>query len=74
MVCSSERLLEKEPKYLNNVCHKINGYPWWVINQDSKSIQEKINKSSVKWSGPGHFFRAHGKFFLSFLCALFYIF
>ena len=30
--------------------------------------------SSVKWSDPGHFFRAQGKFFLSSLCTLFYIF
>ena len=30
--------------------------------------------SSVKWSDPGHFFRAQGKFFLLFLCTLFYIF
>ena len=27
--------------------------------------------SSVKWGNPGHFFRAHGNFFLSFLCAFF---
>ena len=24
--------------------YKINGYPWWVIDQVSASIQEKINK------------------------------
>ena len=27
--------------------------------------------SSLKWSNPGHFFRAQGKFSLSFPCALF---
>ena len=32
------------------------------------------HSSSGKWSGPGHFLKAESKFFLSFLCALFYIF
>ena len=41
-VCSSETLLEKEPKHLKHVFHKINGYLWWVIDQ---SFQENVNKS-----------------------------
>ena len=45
MVCLSERLLEKEPKYLKNVFHKVNGYPGWVIDQVCKFIQENINKN-----------------------------
>ena len=45
MVCSNETLLEKELKHLKHVFHKINGYPWWVIDQVSLSCQENINKS-----------------------------
>ena len=45
MVCSNETLLEKELKHLKHVFHKINGYPWWVIDQVSTSFQENINKS-----------------------------
>ena len=30
--------------------------------------------SSIKWSNLGHFLKSQGKFFLSFLCALFNIF
>ena len=45
MVCSNETLLEKELKHLKHVFHKINGYPWWVIDQVSTSSQENINKS-----------------------------
>ena len=36
MVCSNETLLEKELKHLKHVFHKINGYPWLVIDQVSK--------------------------------------
>ena len=35
---------------------------------------KKLAVSSGKWSGPGPFLKAQGNFFLSFLCALFYIF
>ena len=45
MVCSNKTLLEKELKHLKHVFHKINGYPWWVIDQVSTSFQENINKS-----------------------------
>ena len=45
MVCSNETPLEKELKHLKHVFHKINGYPWWVIDQVSTSIQQNINKS-----------------------------
>ena len=45
MVCSNETLLEKEHKHLKHVFHKINGCPWWVIDQASTSIRENINKS-----------------------------
>ena len=45
MVCSNETLLEKELKHLKHVFHKINGYPWWVIDQVSTSFQENINES-----------------------------
>ena len=45
IVCSNETLLEKELKRLKHVFHKINGYPWWVIDQVSTSFQENINKS-----------------------------
>ena len=45
MVCSNETLLEKELKHLKHVFHKINGYPWWVIDQVSTSFQENIDKS-----------------------------
>ena len=45
MVCSNETLLEKELKHLKRVFHKINGYPWWVIDQVSTSFQENIDKS-----------------------------
>ena len=45
MVCSNEKLLEKGPKHLKHIFHKINEYPWWVIDQVSTSIQENINKS-----------------------------
>ena len=45
MACSNETLLEKELKDLKHVFHKINGYPWWVINQVNRSIQESINKN-----------------------------
>ena len=38
MVCSNETLLEKELKHLKHVFHKINGYPWWVIDQVSTSF------------------------------------
>ena len=34
---------------------------------------DKLN-SSGKWSYPGHFLKAQGKFLMSFLCTLFYIF
>ena len=30
---------------MKHVFHKINGYPWWVIDQVSTSIQENINKT-----------------------------
>ena len=45
MVCSNETLLEKEIKHLKHAFHKINEYPWWIIDQVSTSIQENINKS-----------------------------
>ena len=45
MACSNETLLEKELKDLKHVFRKINGYPWWVINQVNRSIQESINKN-----------------------------
>ena len=32
---------------------------------------DSLCNSSVKWSDPGHFLESQGKFFLSFLCALF---
>ena len=32
---------------------------------------ERVQKSSGKWSNPGHLSKAQGKFFLSFLCTLF---
>ena len=32
------------------------------------------DRSSVKWSDPGHFLESQGKFFLSFPCTLFYMF
>ena len=38
MVCSNKTLLEKELKHLKHVFHKINGYPWWVIDQVSTSF------------------------------------
>ena len=45
MVCSNETLLEKGLKHLKHAFHKINEYPWWIIDQVSTSIQENINKS-----------------------------
>ena len=45
MVCSSETLLEKELNHLKHVFQKINGHPWWVIDQVRTPIQESINKS-----------------------------
>ena len=44
MVCSNETLLVKELKYLKQVFHKINGYPWWVIDRFSTSVQVNISK------------------------------
>ena len=45
IVCSSETLLEKEFKHLKHVFHKMNGYPWWIVDQVSTSSQENINNS-----------------------------
>ena len=52
MVCSNETLLEKELNHLKCVFLKINGYPWWVIDQVRTSNQESIskNKSSEYYS------------------------
>ena len=47
MVCSNEAPLEKELKHLKDVFYKINGYPWWVINQVGTPFQENINKSEL---------------------------
>ena len=38
MVCWNETLLEKELKHLKHAFHKINGYPWLVIDQVSTFI------------------------------------
>ena len=45
MVCSNETLLEKELNHLKHVFQKINGHPWWVIDQVRTPIQESINKN-----------------------------
>ena len=45
MVCSNETLFQNEVKHLKHVFHKINRYPWWVIDQVNTCIQENINKS-----------------------------
>ena len=34
----------KHLKHLRHVFHKINGCPWWIIDQVSTSFQENINK------------------------------
>ena len=47
LVYSNEALLEKKLKDLKHVFYKINGYYWWVIDQVSTSIQEKINKNKT---------------------------
>ena len=38
IVCSNETLSVEELKHLKYVFYKINGYPWWVIDQVSTSI------------------------------------
>ena len=49
MVCSNEPLLEKELKHLKHVFHKINGCPWWVIDQVSTSSQENNKSKSSEY-------------------------
>ena len=45
-----------------------------TINYHDQCVNGYPNRSSVKWSDPGHFLESQGKFFLSFPCTLFYIF
>ena len=41
-----------------------------IMNQHNEKVaNNKI--SSVKWSNPGHFLKAQGKFIFSFPCTLF---
>ena len=47
--------------------YKINGYPWWVIDQVSVSIQENINKCKKSQYYPLNLERPFGKMhFLTF--------
>ena len=47
IVWLNKTLLEKQLKHLKHVFHKINGYHWWVIDQ------ENINKSKSSKYYPG---------------------
>ena len=47
IVCSNEALLEKELNHLKHVFHKINGYPWWVIDQVSTSFLAGFNLENL---------------------------
>ena len=42
-----------------------------TINYHDQCVNGYPNRSSVKWSDPGHFLESQGKFFLSFPCTLF---
>ena len=44
-------------------------WPRWIYSSWSRRFEDVF--SSVKWSDPGHFFGAPGKFSWSFLCTLF---
>ena len=41
-------------------------------NLSEEEIGKNANMSSVKWSNPGHFPKAQGKFIFSLLCTLFF--
>ena len=38
----------------------------------AKKLLTRLQVSSVKWSDPGHFLKAQGKFIFSFPCTLFF--
>ena len=40
-------------------------------NNNNNNNNNNNDNSSVKWSDPGHFLKAQGKFIFSFPCALF---
>ena len=44
--CSSIDLLEKEIEHLHHVFNKINGYPWWIINQETNKIRNEMAQSN----------------------------
>ena len=45
--------------------------PCGTLSEISNSLLNEEPTSSVKWSDPGHFLKAQGKFIFSFLCTLF---
>ena len=47
MICSNQRLLEKELKHLKNTFHKKNDYPLWMINNVMETVKETINTETI---------------------------
>ena len=41
LICSTPRLLEKEPTHIRTVFRNINGYPNWIINQVFEQVKVK---------------------------------
>lgn len=43
IICSNVTHLEKEIAHIHYVFHDLNGYPWWIIHQETNKIRNEMS-------------------------------